>query len=100
MPEGEPIPAEQRQHERYAAAEDIIYSTMDRGSMMPQRVYHPGRIVNKSQGGMAMRVTMPHKVDETLWLEGVEGHTTACLAAVRWIREVRMGELFEVGVQF
>ena len=100
MPNGEPVSTEQREYERYAAAEDIIYSSMDRSSVMPQRIYHPGRIVNKSQGGMAMRVTTPHEVDETLWLEGVEGHTSACLAAVRWIRELRMGELFEVGVQF
>lgn len=100
MLNGEPMSIEQRKHERYATAEDIIYSSMDRSSVSPERVYHPGTIINKSRGGVAMRVTMPHEVNETLWLEGVEGYTAARLAAVKWIRELKQGELFEVGVQY
>ena len=91
---------EQRRYARQATQEDTIYSSMDATGMEPQRVYHPGTIINKSEGGVALRVATPHRIGELLWLEGVNGFDDARSAAVKWIQELESEEVFEVGVQF
>jgi len=91
---------EQRQHTRHPVLEQIIYSTMDTSGTFPERVYHPGIIVNKSQGGVGMRVTSPHQVNDTLWLEGIDDNSAARLASIRWVKELETDELFEMGLQY
>ncbi len=90
---------EQRRYTRHATNEEIIYSSMDMSGPIPQRIYHPGILINKSQGGLAMRVTNSHKIEDTLWLEGIEGFSSTRLAAIKWVKELEVDEIFEVGLQ-
>lgn len=93
------MPNEQRRHTRHTTNEDIIYSSIDVSGAIPQRIYHPGTLINKSQGGIAMRVTNSHKIDDTLWLDGIEGFSSTRLAAIRWVKIIEADEVFEIGIQ-
>ncbi len=95
---------DQRKYPRIAAAEDTIYFTLAQvryGEKSDEdRIHHPGMITNVSEGGIGMRVSVPHCIADQLWVEGMDEHPAARAGTVRWIRDINHGEHFELGLQF
>lgn len=86
---------EQRIHPRTELLEETIYFSEEQSD----RIHYSGTLLNISQGGVGLRASHPHAINERLWLEGLEGYNRAQPGLVRWIKELD-AELFEVGIEF
>lgn len=95
---------EQRKYPRIDTTDETIYFTIAQvrygDSEQEDRIHHPGVITNTSAGGIGMRVSVPHDINEQLWLEGLEDSPAARAGTVRWVRDIDQGEHFELGLQF
>lgn len=95
---------EQRKYPRIETKDETIYFTIAQvrygDSEEEDRIHHPGVITNVSEGGIGMRVNVPHGIRDQLWVEGLDGHPAARAGTVRWVRDTDQGEHFELGLQF
>jgi len=89
---------EQRRFPRILLNEETIYfSHLERKD---ERIYSPGTIIDVSKGGVGMQVSIPHEINDELWLEGIDGFTGAQSARVKWLKPSTNAELFTIGVEF
>lgn len=86
-----------RKYPRVSTSEETIYFSKQEDDS--ERIHYMGTITNTSQGGIGMQVPFPHQPKDELWLEGLDGHSTAQPCTVRWVRDIAP-ESFEIGIQF
>ncbi len=91
---------EQRRFPRTALNEETIYFLRQDKSNRNERTYSPATILDVSKGGLGMQVTIPHEIDDELWLEGIEGFTGVQSARVKWVKATQNEELYSIGVAF
>lgn len=90
---------EQRLHPRTGLQEETIYFTEERRGYSNERIHYSGMLINISKGGIGLRASHPHGLNELLWFEGLEGISKAQPASVKWIK-ANGEEDFELGVEF
>lgn len=91
--------SEQRRHPRTELMEATIYFSEERRGQASGRTHYSGTLLNISKGGVGMRVSHPHPINELLWLEGLEGINRPQPGGVKWIKECGAEE-FELGIEF
>ncbi len=91
---------ELRKFPRSSLNEETLYFLHAGKGSSAERIYSPATITNISKGGIGMQVGIPHKIDDELWLEGIEGFTGIQSAHVKWIISSRDKETFSIGVKF
>ncbi len=90
---------EKRQYPRFPSNLETIYFSQDQHA---ERMYYPGVIVDRSKGGVGMKVNFPHNPPEELWLEGMDGFRNPVRAEVKWFSGNAFSEpeQFRVGLSF
>ncbi len=91
--------AEKRKHPRTHISESTIYHTQEGGSGNSDRTHYMGTITNISIGGVGMRVGFAHKLNDELWLEGLEGFSEKRSGKIKWSLDLD-DEHYEIGIQF
>ncbi len=91
--------SEQRIHPRTEFMEETIYFSEQHSGDKKERIHYSGTLVNLSKGGVGMKVSHPHQINEEICIEGLEGFRNAQPGTVKWIKE-HNEESFEIGVQF
>ena len=87
--------SEHRQYPREHTMLDTIYYTEDNSH---NRMHYCGTVTDLSHGGVGMDVVAAHKLNDTVWLEGVSPSEEPTAAIVRWVEE--RGENFHIGLEF
>lgn len=90
----------QRKHPRFPTSLETIYFTEAKSGNINERMYYPGKITNKSKGGVGMMVNYPHKIQDELWLEGMGWTNVPIPGQIRWVNEADENEEFLVGIEF
>lgn len=91
---------DQRRDRRTSTRLETIYFTETRTDVGYERLYYPGLIVDKSLRGLGMNVHNEHKIDDRIWLEGLDASATPRQACVRWVNAIaeKIGE-YRIGVE-
>lgn len=90
---------EKRSHPRFPTLLETIYFCEDDLSG-GDRMYFPGKVIDKSHGGVGMLVSFPHKLKNKLYLEGLGGESNPRECLVRWIHKDQGDEQYRMGVAF
>lgn len=87
--------SEHRQYPREHTMLDTIYYTEDAAH---SRMHFCGTVTDLSHGGVGMDVVAAHKLNDTIWLEGVGASAKPTAAIVRWVEE--RDDSFHIGLEF
>lgn len=92
---------EQRQYKRLKTRLETIYFTETKTDVGYERLYYPGLIMDKSLGGLGIRVYYEHDINDRIWIEGLGISSDPQQAFVRWCKTIteNSGE-FLIGVEF
>lgn len=90
---------EKRLHPRFPTSLDTIYFREDPANGN-DRMYFPGTVVNKSNGGIGMVVSFPHELSHELWLEGLGLNRDPISGSVCWITKGAAADQYHVGIEF
>lgn len=93
-----------RQHPRFPSSLETIYFTESDSRKNKDRMYYPGTVIDQSACGIGLRVSFQHKLNDLIWLEGMDGAEASDQphpARVRWISnaESHNGE-YRMGIEF
>ena len=91
---------EQRQYRRFETHLETVYFTETKTEVGYERLYFPGLIVDKSLNGLGIKVHNEHKLNDSIWLEGLESSPAPQPACVRWIQALSdSNDEFRIGVE-
>ena len=93
---------DKRQHHRFPSTLETIYFTELVTHNGEERMYFPGTIIDKSAGGVGLRVSYQHETDDRIWLEGVGTPSRPLPGRVCWVsnNDDSNNEEFLMGVEF
>ncbi|MBI5450797.1 MAG: PilZ domain-containing protein [Gammaproteobacteria bacterium] len=90
--------SDKRQYPRFPTKIETIYFSEDDKA---ERMYYPGIIINRSKGGVGLRVNYPHRPMERVWLEGMDSTGSPIEAAVCWVKHHEQDSShYQIGLQF
>lgn len=90
---------DKRSHPRFPTMLETIYFCED-DATGSDRMYFPGKVIDKSRGGVGMLVSFPHKCEHKLFLEGLGEEPNPLECTVRWISKAQSDDQYRMGVQF
>jgi len=92
---------DQRLYPRIETSLDTIYFTEMKTDAGSERLYYPGVVTDKSQGGLGIKALNEHDINEHIWLEGIEVSPKPREACIRWISTAsEASDEFRMGVEF
>lgn len=92
---------DKRKHRRFPSTVETIYFTEFSTHQGDERLYFPGTIIDKSVGGIGLRVSYQHEPNDRIWLEGIGIPNQPLPARVCWISSNgSINEEFQMGVEF
>jgi len=91
---------EQRKDRRVKTHLETIYFIETKTDVGYERLYYPGLIVDKSQGGLGINVQNEHSINDYIWLEGLGVSADPQQACIRWINAIsENADEFRIGVE-
>jgi len=92
---------DKRQHPRMPSSMETIYFTELSTPQGDERMYYPGTIVDKSNGGIGLEVNYQHQTDDKIWLEGLGTPEKPMPARVCWVSSNGIDTNdYRIGVEF
>jgi len=92
---------DKRQHPRIPSSLETIYFTELSTSQGDERMYYPGTLIDKSHGGIGLRVNYRHNINEKIWLEGLGAPEKPLPGRVCWVSSNgNNADEYRIGVEF